>query len=118
MDEDGFTVVVRGGRYGRTGGRGDLGSGSVGVGVAARGTAPKVLKGGAAEMNDFYKFQKVDRKRKGEFFPLETVSLLAISTCGNWSLTLTLELADLRKKFDQDKAKVEELKRSKRFKPY
>ena len=65
VDEDGFTVVVRGGRYGRTGGRGDLGSGSVGVGVAKRGLAPKELKGGAAEMNDFYRFQKVDRKRKG-----------------------------------------------------
>lgn len=33
-------------------------------------------------------------------------------------LMLHPELADLRKKFDQDKAKVEELKRSKRFKPY
>jgi ribosomal RNA-processing protein 7 len=67
VDEDGFTVVVRGGRYGRTGGRGDLGSGSVGVGVAKRGLTPKELKGGAAEMNDFYKFQKVDKKRKGTF---------------------------------------------------
>jgi len=29
-----------------------------------------------------------------------------------------VELADLRLKFDHDKAKVEELKKSKRFKPY
>jgi ribosomal RNA-processing protein 7 len=66
VDEDGFTVVVRGGRYGRTGGRGDQGTGSLGVGVAKRGMGPKELKGGAAELTDFYKFQKVDRKRKGE----------------------------------------------------
>ena len=71
VDEDGFTVVVRGGRYGRTGGRGDLGSGSVGVGVAKRGLTPKELKGGAAEMDDFYKFQKVDRKRKGASHELQ-----------------------------------------------
>lgn len=66
VDEDGFTVVVRGGRYGRTGGRGDLGSGSVGVGVAKRGLGPKEATGGAAALTDFYKFQKVDRKRKGQ----------------------------------------------------
>jgi ribosomal RNA-processing protein 7 len=67
VDEDGFTVVVRGGRYGRTGGRGDQGTGSMGVGVAKRGMGVKELKGGSAELTDFYKFQKVDRKRKGEF---------------------------------------------------
>jgi ribosomal RNA-processing protein 7 len=68
VDEDGFTVVVRGGRYGRTGGRGDEGKKSLGVGVAKRGLGPKELKGGAAELTDFYKFQKVDRKRKGTCF--------------------------------------------------
>jgi len=67
VDEDGFTVVVRGGRYGRTGGRGDEGKKSLGVGVAKRGLGPKEAKGGAAELTDFYKFQKVDRKRKGTF---------------------------------------------------
>lgn len=66
VDEDGFTVVVRGGRYGRTGGRGDEGKKSLGVGVAKRGLGPKELKGGSAELTDFYKFQKVDRKRKGK----------------------------------------------------
>jgi ribosomal RNA-processing protein 7 len=65
VDEDGFTVVVRGGRYGRTGGRGDEGKKSLGVGVAKRGLGPKEAKGGAAALTDFYKFQKVDRKRKG-----------------------------------------------------
>jgi ribosomal RNA-processing protein 7 len=82
VDEDGFTVVVRGGRYGRTGGRGDEGKGSSGVGVAKRGLAPKELKGGAAELTDFYKFQKVDRKRKGEF--LFSLVGMFTDTVQNW----------------------------------
>jgi ribosomal RNA-processing protein 7 len=59
-------VVVRGGRYGRTGGRG---KGVAAVGVAARGfkgDAPKSK--GAGELPDFYRFQQVDRKKKGESF--------------------------------------------------
>ena len=72
VDEDGFTVVVRGGRYGRTGGRGP---GSAGVAVASKGfaktTAPEGKEGkrkgsGAKPMDDFYRFQKTDRKRQGE----------------------------------------------------
>jgi len=111
VDEDGFTVVVRGGRYGRTGGRGDEGKKSLGVGVAKRGLGPKEAKGGAAELTDFYKFQKVDRKRKGKSFPYSLPDIRRV--CADIA-----ELADLRLKFDHDKAKVEELKRSKRFKPY
>ncbi|GFZ50804.1 hypothetical protein JCM24511_08562 [Saitozyma sp. JCM 24511] len=97
VDEDGFTVVVRGGRYGRTGGRGD-GKGAMGVGVAKRGfekelaNKKKSKAAGSGELVDFYKFQKVDRKRQ--------------------------ELADLRAKFEEDKKKVEEMRRTKRFKPY
>jgi hypothetical protein len=69
VDEDGFTVVIRGGRYGRTGGRGD-GEGKMGVGVARRGFEKEVAAGkkkgkGAGELVDFYKFQHVDRKRQG-----------------------------------------------------
>lgn len=77
VDEDGFTVVVRGGRYGRTGGRGDLGSGSVGVGVAKRGLVAKEATGGAAALSDFYKFQKVDRKRKGQYILVVVFSFSA-----------------------------------------
>ncbi len=72
VDEDGFTVVVRGGKYGRTGG-----SGALGVGVATKkdvdkaGAAGKKKTGvGAAELTDFYRFQKVDRKREGELIAL------------------------------------------------
>ena len=66
VDEDGFTVVVRGGRYGRTGGRGD-GVGALGVGVAkASPKEPKKKSSvGAGLLEDFYRFQTVDRKRKG-----------------------------------------------------
>jgi len=65
VDEDGFTVVVRGGRYGRTGGRG---KGVAAVGVASRGfKGDEKPKGkGAGELRDFYRFQQVDRKKKGE----------------------------------------------------
>ena len=64
VDEDGFTVVVRGGRYGRTGGRG---KGVAAVGVAARGFKGDAPKGkGAGELPDFYRFQQVDRKKKGK----------------------------------------------------
>ncbi|WWD19217.1 hypothetical protein CI109_103675 [Kwoniella shandongensis] len=95
VDEDGFTVVVRSGRYGRAGGRGD-GVGKMGVGVASRGFDKKnkdKKKGlGAGALEGFYKFQQLDQKRR--------------------------DLADLRLKFEQDKAKVEELKKSRRYKPY
>lgn len=73
VDEDGFTVVVRGGRYGRTGGRGS-GDGALGVGVAKRGFGKdqeELEKGkgqGAKELVDFYRFQKKERKQKGEPF--------------------------------------------------
>ena len=75
VDEDGFTVVVRGGRYGRTGGRGH---GVGGIGVASKGfektlkdkDQPSNTSRGAGELADFYKFQKVDRKKRGEFNPL------------------------------------------------
>jgi ribosomal RNA-processing protein 7 len=69
VDEDGFTVVVRGGRYGRTAGRaGDPGSGG---GVAVASHRPKVDDGkkkgrGSGPLDDFYKFQIMDKKRKGE----------------------------------------------------
>ncbi|WVR09433.1 hypothetical protein IAU60_006500 [Kwoniella sp. DSM 27419] len=95
VDEDGFTVVVRSGKYGRAGGRGD-GMGKMGVGVAGRGFHKKDAerkKGkGVMELEGFYKFQRMDKKRQ--------------------------ELADLRSKFESDKAKVEELKKTRRFKPY
>ncbi|OCF75839.1 ribosomal RNA-processing protein 7 [Kwoniella mangroviensis CBS 8886] len=97
VDEDGFTVVVRSGRYGRAGARGDeFGTGKGGVGVASTNFQKKMKKkkegSGAGELKDFYKFQRNERKRQ--------------------------ELAELRSKFESDKQKVEELKKNRRFKPY
>lgn len=75
VDEDGFTVVVRSGKGGRTGGFGDgTAKGTTSVGVASRGFAKSgqalgEKKGkGARELVDFYKFQKVERKRQGELW--------------------------------------------------
>lgn len=69
VDEDGFTVVVRGGRYGRTAGRGGD-PGGAGVAVASRAGVKEALGkkrgAGSGELKDFYRFQMVDRKRKGE----------------------------------------------------
>ncbi|WVQ72022.1 hypothetical protein IAR50_001566 [Cryptococcus sp. DSM 104548] len=95
VDADGFTVVVRSGKYGRAGARGEgWGQGKGGVGVATRGFEKKKGKKGvgASALPDFYKFQATDRKRQ--------------------------DLADLRQKFEHDKARVEELKKSRRYKPY
>lgn len=65
VDEDGFTVVVRGGRYGRTGGRG---KGVAAVGVATKGFKGDGVKGkGAQELPNFYKFQQVDQRRQGKY---------------------------------------------------
>ncbi|KAF9448957.1 hypothetical protein P691DRAFT_799756 [Macrolepiota fuliginosa MF-IS2] len=91
VDEDGFTLVTRGGAYGQT-----LGGG---VGVASkkfqttgqtrtRNNKKKEKK----EKAGFYAFQKAEKQRK--------------------------ELLDLKRRWEDDKAKVERLKASRRFKPY
>lgn len=62
VDEDGFTVVVRSGKYGRTGGKGEQG-----VAVAARAaSAPGKKKSAGSEgLEGFYKFQRIEKKRQG-----------------------------------------------------
>ncbi|TFK46895.1 hypothetical protein OE88DRAFT_1637259, partial [Heliocybe sulcata] len=91
VDEDGFTLVTRGGAYGQT-----LGGG---VGVASKRfqetgevSKRKRKKKEPKEKEDFYAFQRREKKRSA--------------------------LLELQKKWEADKAKVEELKASKRFKPY
>ncbi|KAF8906730.1 ribosomal RNA-processing protein 7-domain-containing protein [Gymnopilus junonius] len=93
VDEDGFTLVTRGGAYGKT-----LGGG---VGVAskrfqrsgqtqtARNRSHKKEK---KEKEGFYGFQKAEQQRSA--------------------------LLELKRKWEDDKAKVEKLKASRRFKPY
>ncbi|EIW68461.1 hypothetical protein TREMEDRAFT_63629 [Tremella mesenterica DSM 1558] len=87
VDDEGFTVVVRGGRHGRTGGE-------MGVGVVSqKGNLQKFERKKKLEVvGEFYKFQRTDKRRQ--------------------------ELAGLRKQFESDKARVEEMRNSKRLKPY
>ncbi|KAI6036053.1 hypothetical protein PISMIDRAFT_123225 [Pisolithus microcarpus 441] len=89
VDEDGFTMVVRGGAYGKT-----LGGG---VAVASKQfqatskTGSKKKKE-SKEKTSFYAFQKAEKQRQA--------------------------IMDLKKNFEEDKARVEKLKGSRRFKPY
>ncbi|KIM76357.1 hypothetical protein PILCRDRAFT_826343 [Piloderma croceum F 1598] len=90
VDEDGFTLVTRGGAYGKT-----LGGG---VGVANKTFDGSSLnkhgrkKKEGKEKDAFYAFQKAEKQRKA--------------------------IMDLKKNWEADKAKVEKLKESRRFKPY
>ncbi|KIS69216.1 uncharacterized protein UMAG_02564 [Mycosarcoma maydis] len=89
LDEDGFIIVQRtSGKYGRAGASAD-GGGS--VGVAKHGFKENQNKKSTG-LQDFYRFQLRERKRE--------------------------ELAGLRKRFEEDKAKVQKLKAGRRFKPY
>ncbi|KAL4267393.1 RRP7 family protein [Pleurotus pulmonarius] len=90
VDDDGFTLVTRGGAYGKT-----LGGG---VGVASKqftaggGGRMRKQKKESKEKESFYAFQKAEKQRK--------------------------ELMDLKQRWEEDKVKVEKLKASRRFKPY
>ncbi|TRM67482.1 ribosomal RNA-processing protein 7-domain-containing protein [Schizophyllum amplum] len=92
VDEDGFTLVTRGGAYGQT-----LGGG---VGVATKkfqqtGEArsnPGRKKKAPKDKAGFYAFEKAERQRK--------------------------ELIDLKRKWEEDKEKIEKLKASRKFRPY
>ncbi|KAI5983087.1 ribosomal RNA-processing protein 7-domain-containing protein [Pisolithus albus] len=89
VDKDGFTMVVRGGAYGKT-----LGGG---VSVASKqfqaaGKTGNKQKKEPREKTLFYAFQKAERQRQA--------------------------IMDLKNNFEEDKARVERLKRSRRFRPY
>ena len=88
LDEDGFIIVQRSGKYGRAGAS-SAGGGSVGVAkVGFEENKRKKSEG----LEDFYRFQLREKKRE--------------------------QLADLRAKFEMDKEKVAKLKAGRRFKPY
>jgi len=89
VDEDGFTLVTRGGAYGKT-----LGGG---VAVASKkfhqtGQTGRKRRKEKKEKDGFYAFQKAEKQRQ--------------------------ELLNLKKKWEEDKVKVEKLKQSRRFNPY
>ncbi|KAI5449695.1 hypothetical protein NCC49_004156 [Naganishia albida] len=118
-DDDGFTLVVRGGKFGRTAGKGEKGvavasrrfmldskravkKNVVGASAEEMGKEDMMLdaregltrgkKRKAQKLEGFYKFQRDEERRS--------------------------HLANIRKSFEADKAKVASLKAAKRFKPY
>jgi ribosomal RNA-processing protein 7 len=113
VDEDGFTLVTRGGAYGK----------AVGGGVAiaskkfmlahtknsqkAMGRKNRKNREGK-EKEAFYAFQIHEKKRNGT---LLLVPLYYITDIG-------VALIDLKRKWEEDKAEVEKLKASRKFKPY
>lgn len=88
LDEDGFIIVQRSGKYGRAGTSAATG-GSVAI---AKSNFQENQKKKSAGLQDFYRFQMREKKRE--------------------------QLADLRSKFEADKEKVAKLKAGRRFKPY
>ena len=129
VDEDGFTLVTRGGAYGKT-----LGGG---VGVASKRFINDQAEAGAAtgsgsggkrhrkkkdkkEKDTFYAFQIHEKKRKGALFsdaddwwPVGHATVVC-----RMLIVASAEIIDLKKKFEEDKAKIEKLKQSRKFKPY
>ncbi|KAJ7291101.1 ribosomal RNA-processing protein 7-domain-containing protein, partial [Mycena rebaudengoi] len=90
VDEDGFTLVTRGGAYGQT-----LGGGVAVASKKFQQTGQTRLRNKKKEDQQkpgFYAFQKAEKQRN--------------------------ELMELKKNWEADKAKVEKLKASRRFKPY
>jgi len=109
VDADGFTLVTRGGAYGKT-----LGGGVAVAskrfqrsGQAARNRTNKKEK---KEKEGFYAFQKAEKQRSGLYFSVKIQFTLL--------MTFSLGLIELKRKWEEDKAKVEKLKASRRFKPY
>lgn len=107
VDEDGFTLVTRGGAYGQT-----LGGG---VAVASKrfqktGQSTRTrTKKESKEKESFYGFQKAEKQRNGA----KIYALLFVL-----GVHMMTELINLKRKWEEDKAKVEKLKASRRFKPY
>jgi ribosomal RNA-processing protein 7 len=111
VDEDGFTLVTRGGAYGQT-----LGGG---VAVASKKfeenaettSNKRKKKKGPSEKDNFYAFQKADNQRKGT---LNALSCL----CRILTENISIAVMEMKKKWDEDQAKIRELRNSRRFKPY
>ena len=117
VDEDGFTLVVRGGAYGQAVGGG--------VSVASRKFMDEHAKGVSGkesrskrkrhkegkEKAPFYAFQIHEKKRNGAYLSL----FVSFFSAGSLAIIVLLEL---KRKWEQDKAGVEKLKASRKYKPY
>ena len=109
VDEDGFTLVTRGGAYGKT-----LGGG---VTVADKKFVAEVSKGKRAKKNKekmekdtFYAFQLHEKRRKGA----RCTALILFA----FLPVLSSATLDLQSKFKQDVEKIAAQKARRRFKPY
>ncbi|KAI0638557.1 ribosomal RNA-processing protein 7-domain-containing protein [Trametes polyzona] len=96
VDEDGFTLVTRGGAYGKT-----LGGG---VGVASKRFQAE--QAGVSTGSKRRRKDKKEKKEKDAFYAFQIHE------------KKRQEVIDLKKKFEEDKAKIEKLKQTRKFKPY
>jgi RNA recognition motif-containing protein len=92
VDEDGFVIV------GKSKSTRNVGENGASVLTLSKADA-ETLKPKDKSLKDFYRFQMRERKRAGN--PIANI-----------------ELKELRKKFELDKAKVEKMKEQRRFRPY
>lgn len=106
VDEDGFTLVTRGGAYGKT-----LGGG---VGVASKkfqstGATDSLKKKKPKEKEMFYAFQHNEKRRSGMLFDRWLLHAANYLSSG---------LIKLKQDWEADQAKVTKLREQRRFKPY
>ncbi|KAI0722300.1 ribosomal RNA-processing protein 7-domain-containing protein [Cerioporus squamosus] len=98
VDEDGFTLVTRGGAYGKT-----LGGG---VGVASKQFVNQHGEGAGTGGGKRHRKKKTEKKEKEAFYAFQIHEKKRKA------------IIDLKKKFEEDKANIEKLKQSRKFKPY
>lgn len=98
VDEDGFTLVVRGGAYGQAVGGG--------VGVASRKFMDEYTKGIHGKESRSKRKRHKEGKEKDAFYAFQIHEKKRDA------------LLELKRKWEQDKDSVEKLKASRKFKPY
>ncbi|THH30089.1 hypothetical protein EUX98_g4094 [Antrodiella citrinella] len=97
VDDDGFTLVTRGGAYGQTVGGG--------VGVASK-QFQNAVRRGEKPMGNRVRNKKKDPVQKDTFYAFQIHE------------KKRNELIELKRKWEEDKAKVEKMKSSRTFRPY
>jgi ribosomal RNA-processing protein 7 len=99
VDDDGFTLVTRGGAYGQ----------SVGGGVAVASKSRRKKKKLPKEKDEFYASQLHEEKRDGKLYFFRD----------KWVLNyLSTELMKLKRQWEDDKTKLSKLRQERKFKPY
>jgi hypothetical protein len=122
MSDDGWTVVSR--HKGRKKNK-DSG-GTVVAGAAAAIAAEQAANKKPQHLDDFYRFQSREKRRDGGC-PMRYNHQHRTSSCHSSHLVapslmclrlFATELLELRKKFQQDKRRIAELRAQRRFRPY